>query len=165
VHARNQFGGEALPIGRSDLLCVPSQKLTFAPSPSPCPTSSTVVQAGSWWQDSGIPVVQGDELWIRATGTWGDSVGSVGPDGRSSQIVSGPCEGIPQEDCFPLPGYPIDLLVGRVGETGIAFRIGSGAAGVIAGATGNLQLVINDRRDILWDNFGSLDVVVTVCRP
>jgi hypothetical protein len=55
------------------------------------------------------------------------------------------------------------LLVGRIGNTGSPFRVGT-ATSLTVSASGTLQFVSNDRRDILWDNFGTLTVSIEVCR-
>jgi hypothetical protein len=151
-----------LGFGISDIIKSYLREFPCQPVSNPCRRAQLTVDARSWWQDSGISVAVGESVNLTATGTWGDSAGAVGPDGRASQVVFGPCTGIPLSDCFPLWHEPIDLLVGRIGPAGQPFRVGSSRQ-TTAAASGTLQFVINDRRDILWDNFGALNVSAEVC--
>jgi subtilisin family serine protease len=126
-----------------------------------CSRTQRTVSATTWWQDTGVAIAVGQKVTVSASGTWGDSAGSVGPAGRASQLLIGP------PDIVPLTNRPIMLLVGRIGETGTPFAIGTGTS-FTAQESGSLWLTPNDHRWILWDNYGSLDVKVglgAACAP
>ena len=155
----------------------PSQTTTASPTPTPTPTpappnggTTTVVRSVSatqGWQDVldvQVPLPPGITVSVSATGTWGDSFGTTDANGRVSQPVTGP------PDVVPLSGEPIMLLVGRFGgRGGSPFRVGTAGTFTIFSGTGTivgttLSLAPNDRFDMLFDNFGSLTVTITV-RP
>jgi hypothetical protein len=127
--------------------------LAHAPS---CTSGTKIVDAKLGWQDSGIATAGGDHVALVATGTWGDSAGSVDANGRSSQPCTHP-------SC-PLVGQPIMLLVGRIGASGTPFAVGT-ARVLDAAAAGTLRFIANDVAGIYWDNTGSLGVSVKVCPP
>ena len=131
---------------------------TFTRTTTTCTTSTVSVSATQFWQDSHIALTVGSSVSIAASGTWGDSAGSVDADGRASQTVQGPTGTV------PLPNQAIMKLAGKIGSGGTAFAVGR-STGFSAALSGNLFFAPNDRSDILWDNYGSLSVSVTRCGP
>ncbi len=114
-------------------------------------TLSHTVYAYRQWQSTGVKLNAGDRFVIRAKGQWTYSpeVGLHGPGG-----------GLPAPPNYPYPYASGGALLGRVGESGEAFYVGSRSFGY-AEAPGLLYLRIND--DLLGDNKGqlSLDIQVT----
>lgn len=102
------------------------------------------------WQSTAVTVSQNDLVSVRARGMWLYTPGEWhGPEGharyRSPQF-------------YPLPGVPGGALIGRIGETGIPFYVGTRYSGR-ANSSGMLYLRIDD--DILSDNEGQISVDVT----
>jgi hypothetical protein len=107
------------------------------------------------WQSTGYYLQPGDRYAIRASGEWLYSpfVGFHGPEGSRYHLAP---------PFYPLPGFPGGVLIGRIGETGQPFYVGSSSAGA-AGGSGHLYLRIDDDR--LGDNEGALAVEINVTRP
>ena len=106
------------------------------------------------WQSVGVRVREGDELRIRARGSWMYTPGEYhGPEGHAR--YSAPA-------FYPLPGVPGGALIGRVGENGEPFLVGRGGVWWMR-ESGLLYLRIDD--DILSDNDGAVTVEVTVVSP
>jgi len=116
---------------------------------------SQVVQvpADAEWSDTGISVQAGTHLLVAPTGEWTSGLWTGGPEG----------DGLPAPDGFIVSGEIAYSLVGRVGSDGVPFHIGLGFDGLV-GASGALQLSMNDVPGIFWDNSGQLDVTVGTVR-
>lgn len=101
---------------------------------------------------TGIQLSSGDEIRIRASGTWSDKVNAnrwTGPDGFAE--VDG---GAKRVDSFLS-----SALLAKVG-TGSWFLVGSYLDDYMVSSSGELKFGINDRIDWLGDNGGSLSVEV-----
>ena len=106
------------------------------------------------WQSVGVRVREGDELRIRARGSWMYTPGEYhGPEGHARYSAPG---------FYPLPNVPGGVLIGRVGENGEPFLVGRGGVWWMR-ESGLLYLRIDD--DILSDNDGAVTVEVTVASP
>jgi hypothetical protein len=141
-------------VGTAVALCSATWALRpdgWRPEPHSALLSHTVY-AYRQWQSTGVDLNVGDEFRLRARGEW-----------QYSPIVglNGPRGGRPSVSGYPLPGLLGGALIGRIGESGQPFYIGSGTRGV-ADTNGLLYLRIND--DLLGDNAGTLDVEIEVVR-
>ncbi len=133
------------------------------PTPSPGPQGSadqfaTNIGAREVWQDSGLFIEAGQRVTIRASGSWRDRAGTTDVNGRPSQPLNG------RRDEIALPGAPAMMLVGKIGDDGVPFRIGTQTE-LTASRPGQLLLMANDRYDALDDNRGTVEVRVTIPRP
>ena len=121
------------------------------------------VQSNIAWQDTKIYLQPGQTLFILASGsvnTWdGHPIAySPNPDG---QTQNEPCPSTGNEpDCL-INGELYGMLIGKIGENGIPFRIGSENRFSIT-ANGNLFLAINDDEPFMADNSGEYNVSITV---
>ena len=108
---------------------------------------------------TGINVTKGQPLTFQASGYW--CSGGIKQDGSPS--CGGP-EGIRPADPgetvdLVLPNQLIGLLIGRIGNW--VFPIGSSAQ-IVAQASGQLYLLMNDRTCCYADNSGQVSVTVSV---
>ncbi|MBI5291439.1 MAG: hypothetical protein HY872_06140 [Chloroflexi bacterium] len=139
---------------------------TFMPSPIPTGTptetpTAVSVPANVYWYNTRIAVKQGQQLEFTASGTWFSGIEPwTGPEGNS------------QEQCgaYPVPCGNLGALVGKVGDNGTPFKIGSFSIQATP-ADGILFLAMNDNTSpcssdaqgsCYWDNIGSLQVTITV---
>jgi len=124
-----------------------------------CTSTSATVQAATtgglneMWQSSGISVTAGVPVTVSASGSWMNGAITFSADGDSRQTMSGANA--------PLAGAPFMSLVGRVGPSGTPFKVGSSLT-FTPSASGVLFFATNDNWYTLWDNSGSLAVLV--CR-
>lgn len=103
------------------------------------------------WQSMGIQVHPWDTLYMRAEGQWLYTPGEYhGPEGHKKYR---------SPDTYPINGVPGGVLIGRFGEDGEPFYVGSGGT-FMADREGYLYLRIND--DILSDNEGFVTVEIEV---
>ena len=117
----------------------------------------TTISAREPWQDSGVFLEAGQIVTISANGSWGDGAGMTDANGRQSQVLFG------RRNEIALPSAPVMLLVGKIGEDGVPFRIGSELR-LTAPRAGQLFLMANDRFDTLYDNRGRIGVRIVVPR-
>jgi hypothetical protein len=106
------------------------------------------------WQSVGVQLHADEQVEIWAEGEWLYTPGEYhGPAGHPRY---------PAPDFYPIAGVPGGVLIGKFGETGIPFMVGSHTWESTNGrqAAGLLYLRIND--DILSDNKGSVVVDITV---
>jgi hypothetical protein len=95
------------------------------------PVESVIELRGKTWTDSGIDVVAGERLVLKAEGEFGfANSGVLGPEGMSGTVVEGP----------PLPDAPFGAVIGRIGDT--LFAVGAGAERIVE-TGGRLQLGVN----------------------
>jgi hypothetical protein len=109
------------------------------------------VNANQPWTDTGIDVNVGDKVAFQANGeiTFGRSAGMTAtPDGNPGF----------HDAKYPDPKVPVGALIGRVGQKGQPFGIGSQAQPLPMPASGRLYLGVNDND--YSDNSGSYSVVV-----
>jgi hypothetical protein len=108
------------------------------------------VAGASAWTKTTIEVRDGQELWFDSKGEvrWGPGR-KDGPGGES---------GSPRNQARPLPTRPAASLIGKVGETGDPFFIGTERGPLRVRGRGTLFLGVND--DYLQDNSGSFRVLV-----
>ncbi len=113
------------------------------------------VYAYRGWQSTSVQVSQGDIYTVRAKGTWLYSpfAGPNGAEGHRRFSAPG---------FYPLAGVRGGALIGRIGEDGQPFYVGSYTSGH-AERHGLLYLRIDDDR--LGDNEGCLEVQVTTAQP
>jgi hypothetical protein len=118
----------------------------------------TNIGAREVWQDSGLFIEAGQRLTIQASGTWRDRAGPVDVNGRPSQPLNG------RRDEIALPGAPAMMLVGKIGDDGVPFRIGN-QTDITAPRAGQLLMMANDRYAALDDNRGTAEVRILIPRP
>ena len=123
-------------------------------------SATETIVAGSFWNDTGIPLVSGQEYRFNAVGQWIDFYIQCDADGfRSPNPLFWPLEPLrrmPHEPWFALIG-----AIDRKPET--QFRIGKERT-MIAPATGMLTCFANDVRHFYWNNFGWVELTVTRSR-
>ncbi len=121
----------------------------------PARTQPVTVDARRPWTDTGVDVASGDRVSVSATGTIFYGAGSsTGPDGVAERLD------LQQFDV--LKGENHAGLIGRIGEDGAPFAVGSDFASTNL-APGRLFLGVNDEG--VDNNSGSFSAVVTVRRP
>jgi hypothetical protein len=111
---------------------------------------NVIVTATNAWNDTGIDVRAGQEIYFEASGqvTWSPNR-RVGPDGtRNSK----------PDTNRPLPDRDSGALIGRIGERDFFF-IGTDVGPFRVRGNGRLYLGVND--DALTDNTGAYRVVVS----
>lgn len=109
------------------------------------------VPANRGWTDTGIDVNAGDRVVFQASGevTFGRSPGqTASPDGNASA----------RSAQYPDPTLPAGALIGKVGNNGKPFGIGSQTQPLPMPASGRLFIGVNDNE--LGDNSGAFSVVV-----
>jgi hypothetical protein len=107
------------------------------------------------WQGTAHYLHPGDSFTVRARGEWLYSpfVGLHGPAGSAYHLAP---------LAYPLPDYAGGALIGRIGESGQPFYVGTHTTGS-ADEAGQLFLRIDDDR--LGDNDGALTIEISVTRP
>lgn len=115
------------------------------------------------WQDTKIYVQPGQILFIMASGsinTWDGHPIAYSPD-PNGQTQNEPCPSTSNlPDCL-INGELYGMLIGRIGENGIPFRIGSENRFSIT-TSGNLYLAINDDEPYIGDNSGEYNVSISI---
>lgn len=118
------------------------------------------------WVDTGVQVIEAQNFTVTASGTinlWpeceepNDEVipcADMEIDANGSQRLSA------APDDYPLPGAPVDSLIGRIGEEGEPFLIGASGT-FVAETSGMLQVRINTTGDDAADDTGCFYVVIT----
>ncbi len=117
---------------------------------SPVPAGAIRVRASAGWVDTGLVVRQGQMVGFATTGTVqlsADPADAASSPGRDRTAAGA-----------PMPRLRAGALIGRIGPNGQPFGIGNQAS-VPMPATGQLFLAVND--DVLADNSGAFDVVIT----
>lgn len=117
---------------------------------SPVPAGAIRVRASAGWVDTGLVVRQGQMVGFATTGTVqlsADPADTASSPGRDRTAAGA-----------PMPTLRAGALIGRIGPNGQPFGIGNQAS-VPMPATGQLFLAVND--DVLADNSGAFDVVIT----
>jgi hypothetical protein len=109
----------------------------------------TAVDAATQWNDTGVDVRAGMDVYFEASGKvrWG-------PDRQDGPAGEGGNRTNPNR---PIPGRPGGALIGRIGGSG-AFLIGSEKGPIRMRESGRLSLGVND--DYLQDNSGSWRVTI-----
>jgi hypothetical protein len=107
------------------------------------------VAAATQWNDTGVDVRSGAEVYFQATGRvrWG-------PDRQHGPAGEG---GSHYNANRPIPGRPGGGLIGRVGSSD-PFFIGDESGAIRVRGSGRLYLGVND--DYLQDNQGSFRVTI-----
>ena len=111
---------------------------------------NVIVSPTDAWNDTGIDVRNGQEIYFETSGqvTWSPNR-RVGPDGtRNSK----------PDTARPLPDRNSGALIGRIGERDVFF-IGGDVGPYRIRGNGRLYLGVND--DVLTDNTGAYRVVVS----
>ena len=111
---------------------------------------TAAIQANEPWQSSGVQVESEDTVKILATGKW-----SVAP---ALGLWSGP-EGMSASLGKEVPWIALSALMGKIGEKGKPFEIGSELE-IQAKGKGELFLAINDPFPWIKDNSGAMQVTV-----
>jgi hypothetical protein len=157
---RGPFGGrERIRVDRNDVVRIEleeySRPLTDSGGsrpgrPSGLRERDASVNASTAWNDTGVTVRAGQEVYFSATGRvrWGPGR-QDGPAGE---------RGGPRNEARPIPSRPAAALIGRVGDSDDFFFIGDDAGPVRMRAGGRLYLGVND--DMLGDNSGSFRVTI-----
>lgn len=133
----------------------PNPTVTFTQTPV-TKTFTTIVPANELWFNTGVNIIKGQEVTIRATGivnTWGGrDISNSDANGQTT------ADWICDNTGCPIPGGYYGELIGKLG-VGTPFRVGS-SLDFTAPESGTLILTIND-----WtfeDNSGEFNVIVTV---
>ena len=122
------------------------------PAPAPTRSEDVVVDARRAYTDTGVDVAVGDRVAISATGTiFHDSSGSTGPNGVAER------RDLRQFNVLDSENH--GALIGRIGETGAPFAVGSDFSSASL-APGRLFLGVNDRG--VDNNSGAFNATVTV---
>ena len=139
----------------TDYLLAENLKLADANGPG----GGVEVPANQQWTDTGIELNEGDAVNITARGVISYRPGSNAyPGGAPPDCrVAGP-----QSDPFPAPQLPCWSLVGRIGESGEIFEVGSRTK-FQSPTAGELYLGVND--NILGDNSGSWTASIQALQP
>lgn len=108
------------------------------------------VPGATAWTRTNIELRDGQDLWFDTRGEvrWGPGR-KDGPGGES---------GSPRNPARPIPSRPGAALIGKIGESGDPFFIGSDRGPIRVRGRGTLFLGIND--DYLQDNGGAFRVIV-----
>ena len=122
-----------------------------APAPASAAGATIEIPGNQAWVDTGIGVQPGDTVTISASGAV--SMGGGWAPGPPAGLPRS-CDGLG----FPAPNARCWSLIGRVGENGPSFYVGSGRS-LRAPAGGELYLGVND--NILGDNTGSWTAVIS----
>jgi RNA polymerase sigma-70 factor, ECF subfamily len=114
------------------------------------------------WNATGIRLSRGDAVRITAEGTWLLNTNQADGDGFDADgdpLAAPGTSGPPGTAGWPSMTANVGALIGKIGEFGEPFSVGS-LAKFDSGAEGVLYLGVNDSR--FSDNDGSLNVAVTV---
>jgi hypothetical protein len=104
------------------------------------------------WTDSGLDVVANQIVLVKASGqVFANPTVSVGPDGTSSHPEW-------KQHCV-IPDAPHAGLIGKIGQNGAPFMVGSERS-IQAAAAGRLYLGINDKHTA--NNKGAFKAVITL---
>lgn len=108
------------------------------------------VNASTAWNDTGVTLRAGQDVYFTATGRvrWGPGR-QDGPAGE---------RGGPRNDARPIPSRPAAALIGRVGDSDDFFFIGEDSGPIRMRSGGRLYLGVND--DMLGDNSGGFRVTI-----
>jgi hypothetical protein len=126
------------------------------------------VTADGGWQSTGITVAEGDAVCVAADGFWshGKEAGDITPwHGAEGYLYKRDRASPP---IVPFPFAEVGALIGKLGDTGLAFPVGDALCFVAGETDGNsglpadLQLTINDAPASFEDNRGALQVAVAV---
>lgn len=122
------------------------------PAPVPTREETVTVDAKRAFTDTGVDIATGDRVAIGATGTiFHDATGSTGPNGVAER------RDLAQFNVLDAENH--GALIGRIGETGAPFSVGSDfSSGSLA--PGRLFLGVNDRG--VDNNSGAFTATVTV---
>ena len=114
-------------------------------------TGTTVnVLANVAWTDTGITVNAGDKVMFQASGEINF--------GRGPGMTAPPDGGGEHRSNYPDPSAPVGALIGKVGNNGTPFGIGSQRQALGMPASGRLFLGVNDNER--GDNSGAFTVVI-----
>ena len=127
------------------------------------------VPADAGWQATGIELQKGDAVCLRAQGLWshGREAGNIVP-------FHGPQGYILKQDADPPPIIPfpfarVGALIGKIGDTGLAFPIEHALCFLVAptpgdpaGLPGELLLSMNDASGTFDNNAGASRVAIAV---
>jgi hypothetical protein len=151
VHvSRGPFKHALLEFSALDLQ--PGSSTTTSP---PARTQPVTVDARKAWTDTGVDLASGDRVSVSATGTiFHDASGTTGPNGVAERLDL--------QQFNVLKGENHAGLIGRIGDSGTPFVVGSDFASTNL-APGRLFLGINDVG--VDNNSGAFSAVVTVRRP
>jgi hypothetical protein len=119
------------------------------------------VSANYGWQDTGVSLESGQTVRISADGRWTVDHRNwrywSGPNGKNLSL---------RPFCKEVKWLPYGMLIGRIGEDGPAFKVGSWRVKT-AHRSGNLYLSINDAEyseevdgSCLDDNEGSVNATI-----
>jgi hypothetical protein len=120
--------------------------------------TTRVLAVAEEWRNSGAILKKGLKYKIMATGGWtvGPMCGLTGPDGIG---ISPLCNMAPTSNITD--GGSGSMLIGKIGESGVPFPIGSNIER-IAAEEGVLFLRINELPGIAGDNSGFIDVTLSL---
>ncbi len=119
------------------------------------------VPAGSGWVDSGFQLAAGQPVNLSAYGMavtariniWG-TVSLSGPDGQTEI-----CPNFDGAPACAMENAPFGALVGKIGEDGTPFLVGSNLS-FTPGTSGELYLSVNDYLIYYSDNYGNYMVFI-----
>lgn len=118
-----------------------------------------IVDCTTSWQNTNFSIKPNETVIFIAKGAYSDGTGGFTsltswstPDGRGSQGALNH-----QGNGFVTEDFPIGALIGKVGEDGEIFGVGSFSRKTLS-ESGNIYLTVNDALDGFGDNSGSLAV-------
>lgn len=148
-----EYGGSSRRYDRSEISRIEFGSTRYADDRGSRPAGvrerTTSVAAGTQWNDTGIDVRSGMDVYFEGSGRlrWGpDRQHGVGGEGGSRSNPS-----------RPIPNRPGGALIGRVGDSA-PFFIGDERGPIRMRESGRLSLGVND--DYLEDNSGSWRVTI-----
>lgn len=141
--------------GRLSRTLVMMALLAAAPCPAIGQDTNLQLLATQEWQDTGITLVEGDRLIVKATGRWSNT------NGKGSHFAGGDGFAGTNDALAALPEVPLAALLGRIGDQARPFPIGARFDGS-APQRGRLFLAMNDRPGTYGDNAGSLQIDISV---
>jgi len=108
--------------------------------------------ADQTWMDTGLLVRKNQAVQIAYLSGFISDAQTAMPDASGYGYVCGR-----QDCCEPMPSAPRGALIGRVGQE--VFYIGNGKT-LSMPAAGSLQVRVNDCDTGLYDNRGSLNIII-----
>jgi hypothetical protein len=122
------------------------------PAPAPTRTETVTVDARRTFTDTGVDVAVGDRVAVTASGSiFHDASGSTGPNGVAER------RDLRQFNVLDSENH--GALIGRIGETGAPFSVGSDFSSASL-APGRLFLGVNDAG--VENNSGAFTATITV---
>ena len=122
------------------------------------PGSISVLAAATEWRDSGTLVRRGENYTVESSGQWSAAPTCVKTGATGAGMYGLFCPAWPIGRV--IQGHPHQELIGKIGENGRSFAIGSKHS-FTADRDGTLYLRMNEKFAGVWDNNGAISVLVS----